>query len=162
VVDFKGFMLGVIDMPRGGSRPGTGRKPKDAAAASLHGSRQRALVRFPTPQAAVSPAIRTAVDPPTDLPSKARRVWEALAPFAHEKLTLYPETAAAFAMLCRAVVTERKLAKGKTEGGSAHRGMMQRVEAGYLRFGLAPNGKPILKPAPVAADPFAEFDAATR
>jgi hypothetical protein len=117
-------------------------------------------VRFPGAAAAAPQPVEPAgpIDPPADLPAKAKAVWVRLSTFAVEKQTLYPETMAAFAMLCRAVVTERKLSRGKTEGGSAHRGMMQRVEAGYLRFGLAPNGKPIAKPRAVV-DPFAEFDA---
>ena len=69
--------------------------------------------------------------------------------------TLTPATAAAFELLCRQILLERKLNRSPDRGGSAHRGMMQRVEAGLSRFRLAPTGKPA--PAPKPVDPFAEF-----
>jgi hypothetical protein len=94
---------------------------------------------------------------PAGLPAKAAAVWAELSPMARDAGTLTTRTAPAFAMLCRAVVLERTLAKGKTAGGSNHRGMMQRVEAGFVRFSLLPIGKPILQPKKTE-DPFAEFD----
>lgn len=146
-------------MPRGGARPGAGRKPKTAAVAALHGSHQRTVVRFPAAPAAPSaPLVPVAVAIPGGLPAKARRAWERLAPFAVEAGTLTAGTAAAFAMLCRAVVLEAALGKGGEAGGPSHRGMMQRVEAGMVRFSLAPVGKPIAKAAK-PEDPFAEFEA---
>jgi hypothetical protein len=147
-------------MPRGGSRPGSGRKPKDETTAGLHGSRRRSVVRFPSPLSAEPETITAPAEPvdaPADLSAAGKVVWAKLAPHAREKGTLWPETVEAFALFCRAVVLERKLSKGRSAGSSNHRGMMQRVEAGMLRFGIAPNGKPIVKKAAIV-DPFAEFD----
>lgn len=153
-------------MPRGGARPGAGRKPKSAAAAKLHGSRQRTVVQFPgttqEPVSAGEASVACELVPlPRGLSAGAKSVWKQLAPFAETAGTLIPATAPAFAMFCRAVVLEKRLGNGPEAGGSNHRGMMQRVEAGNVRFSLAPIGKPIGKPKAVE-DPFAEFDEAAR
>ena len=140
-------------MGKGGARVGAGRKPKDGALAGLEGSRRRpTVVRFPGPVMPAEP-----VPPPAELGGKPLLVWQELAPFAHAALTLTPETAAAFMMLCRAVALERGLAKSKEKGGTNHRGMMQRVDAGMKSFRLSPMGKAFAVPA-VAVDPFEEFD----
>ena len=146
-------------MPRGGRRPGAGRKLKDRGLAALHGSRQRTVVRFPAPAVAVSAGVPAApVACPEPLDEEAAAVWERLAPHALAAQTLTDGTAQAFALLCRQVVLERKLAACADAGHASHRGMMQRVEAGYVRFALAPMGKPIMSAKPVEADPFAEFE----
>lgn len=80
----------------------------------------------------------------------ALAVWHELAPLAFAKQTLTPGTAAAFVMLCRAVVGERALsASPATAFGPNHRGVMQRVDKGLHDFQLAPFGKPLddAKPA---------------
>jgi len=145
-------------MPKGGARIGAGRKPKEATLAALHGHRPRPLVedaaRPPEPPLESTPPPEP-VDPPAGLPAAVLKVWGELAPFALAERTLTRATVAAFEMLCRCVVLERKLSRGEARGGSNHRGMMQRVEAGFTRFRLAPSGKPT--PAPKPADPFAEF-----
>lgn len=142
----------------GGARVGAGRKPKDKAAARLHGSRQRTVIRFPGAEAP-PPEPAEPIDPPKKLSPKARAVWRELAPYAQAAGTLTTGTAAAFALLCRAVVLEQRLSRGLAAGSADHRGMMQRVEVGMTRFGLAPIGKPIAAPAK-PEDPFAEFDKA--
>lgn len=92
----------------------------------------------------------------------AKTVWRELSPFALAAGTLTIGTAAAFGMFCRAVVLERVLGRGREAGCSNHRGMMQRVEAGMLRFNLAPIGKPMPKQkSGKPEDPFSEFDEAT-
>lgn len=147
-------------MPRGGARPGSGRKPKDKAQAALHGSRRTSVVRFPSaPQSPLTSAqvAPSAVECPSELADDARAVWTSLAPHALAAGTLTEGTAAAFALLCRQVVLEKALAAGRDAGLASHRGMMQRVEAGYVRFALAPMGKPVARQAEAAADPFAEF-----
>jgi hypothetical protein len=78
-------------------------------------------------------------------------VWGELAPEAFEAGTLTKRTAAAFAMLCRAVVVERS-----TELPDAdHRGLIQRIGTMMKDFGLAPLGKPIqsavTEPKPLSA-----------
>lgn len=139
-------------MARGGARVGAGRKPKEAPLAALHGHRARPLVDA-APPAAAGPLAP--VDPPPGLTAPVRKLWDELAPHALGERTLTPATAAAFELLCRQILLERKLSRSPDRGGSAHRGMMQRVEAGLSRFRLAPTGK--ATPAPPPADPFAEF-----
>ena len=147
-------------MPRGGARPGAGRKPKDAALAKLHGSQRTSVVRFPSaPQksAAVAQTAAGPVNCPEELDYAAKAVWANLAPHALAAGTLTVGTSASFAMLCRQVVLEKALSLGRDAGLASHRGMMQRVEAGFVRFALVPMGKPMARPAEADADPFAEF-----
>lgn len=168
-------------MPRGGARVGAGRKPKGAAILSLHGGRVRNGAKIAT---SVPNAPLPAVKQPEDLPSEQQKVWDELAPHALAARTLTAGTAAAFRDLCEAIVLKRMmlaeiLADGLTgtkvtlqmdeQGGgvqsvekkahtllSQHRGMMQRVEAGFTRFRLAPMGKELVVEEK-AADPFEEF-----
>lgn len=152
-------------MPRGGARPGAGRPRKDAAAAKLHGTRPRSsVVQFPgtSSEEIAHAAVPTdEVAMPPGLPPQAKTVWKRQAPFASAAGMLTPATAMAFGMYCRAVVIERRLGSGPEAGGSNHRGMMQRVEAGAVRFGLTGTGRPVARSAGRKADdPFAEFDEA--
>lgn len=168
-------------MPRGGARVGAGRKPKGASILSLHGGRVRSGGKVPS---TVSNAPLPSVKSPEDLPSEHQKVWNELAPHARAARTLTVGTAAAFRDLCEAIVLKRMmlaeiLADGLTgnkvtlqmdeAGGgvqsvekkahtllSQYRGMMQRVEAGFTRFRLAPMGKE-LAVEEKAADPFEEF-----
>jgi hypothetical protein len=72
---------------------------------------------------------------------------------------LTPATAAAFAMLCRNVVIERKLSVSALGvAGPDHRGMLARVEGLMLRFGLVPNGKAIAMQPAEERDEWSEFD----
>lgn len=96
---------------------------------------------------------------PTDLDEVAREVWTQLAPHALAARTLTAGMVTAFALLCRSIVLEKRLSLSTDIGQASHRGMIQRVEAGLVRFGLAPNGKPIT-PEVQSVDPFAEFEAA--
>lgn len=81
--------------------------------------------------------------------ARALAIWHELAPRAVAKRTLTPETAAAFAMLCRAVVQERALsASPATAGGTNHRGLMHRVATWMKDFCLSPFGKPLTEAAP--------------
>lgn len=91
---------------------------------------------------------------------KGAAIWAREAPFALAAGTLRPSTADAFALHCRNVVLEFKLAKGKTAGGASHRGIIAAVTAGRLRFATLPNGKPMAQPKK-PEDPFAEFDEVT-
>ena len=168
-------------MPRGGARVGSGRKPKGASILSLHGGRVRNAANVPStvPNQPFEP-----VNTPQDLPDVQQAVWNELAPHALEARTLTAGTAAAFRDLCEAIVLKRMmlaeiLADGLTgtkvtvqmdeSGGglqsvekkahtllSQYRGMMQRVEAGFTRFRLAPMGKEIVVEQK-AVDPFEEF-----
>lgn len=114
-------------------------------------------------------------------------MWLRLAPHAFRERTLTRGTADAFRDLCEAVAVRDSLlsriqADGYTsqtpdvvnESGEVvrrgnpmgkhplltdYRGMFQRVEAGMLKFRLAPMGKPMTTEPEKPADPFAEFDA---
>ncbi|MEP7304200.1 MAG: hypothetical protein ABJA98_01655 [Acidobacteriota bacterium] len=82
----------------------------------------------------------------------ALAIWHELAPSAFAKRTLTPETAAAFVMLCRAVVQERALsASPAAAGGPNHRGLMHRVATWMKDFCLSPFGKPLSEAKPAAA-----------
>ncbi|MGE0460913.1 MAG: P27 family phage terminase small subunit [Vicinamibacterales bacterium] len=112
--------------------------------------------------------------PPGELTLDELAVWNDVAPLAEREGTLTDATRLALRDLCEAIVLKRKLLRVISDEGltvfslqgnkAAHplltqfRGLMQRVEAGLMRFKLAPMGKEILKPAETPADPFAEFD----
>lgn len=138
----------------GGARAGAGRPRRDAQAAWLTGARQAKR----GPQGVVPPQAPT--DGPTcpkDAPAEVKAVWRDLAPHAIAERTLEPRTVVAFLLLCQNVVLERKLAAAPlTCAGPDHRGILARVEQGFARFRLIPDGKPV--PAPVADDEWAEFD----
>jgi hypothetical protein len=144
-------------VPRGGPRPGAGRKPLERPLAALHGHRRRVLVEE---RSAVSPALPAPVpvDPPLDLKGAPLLVWQELAPFALAERTLTPATAAAFALLCRVIVLERAAGRSRDRGKADHRGLIIRTEAGLAKFRLSPTGKP--NPPEKPLDPFAEFDGA--
>jgi hypothetical protein len=143
----------------GGGRPGTGPKPAE----DLQEARP--------------------VEMPADLSDDERGAWEEMAPKALSRGTLTPETAARFRLLCRAIVMERSMATkiladgwtyiSVTVDGSgqeretlkahplcgAHRGMMQRVEAGMLAFRMSPVGKPIVAAKEKAASALEKLQA---
>src|SRR6185503_5878828 len=81
----------------------------------------------------------------------ALAIWHELAPHAVAQRTLTPATAAAFAMLCRAVVLERALGGSpSTAGGANHRGLMHRVATWKKDFCLQPFGRPLVDEKPSA------------
>ena len=76
-------------------------------------------------------------------------MWQELAPHAFEARTLTKATAAAFTMLCRAIVQERVLSASPSAiGGSNHRGLMHRVSTWLKDFAIAPFGKPVYAAEP--------------
>lgn len=136
----------------GGARPGAGRKRRDPRASWLTGAK-------PGPKpVAQRPDIVSDVKAPKYLTAEELEVWKELAPFALAEKTLTPATVMAFATLCRNIVILRKLeAAPLTCAGPDHRGMLARVEMGWARFRLLPDGKPVIgdeKPV----DEWAEFD----
>lgn len=85
-------------------------------------------------------------------------VWHELAPHAFDARTLTPATAAAFSMLCRAVVKERELsASASRAGGPDHRGMMARVATLSKDFVVAPFGKPMYEEEKQPVNPLERF-----
>lgn len=79
------------------------------------------------------------VDALAALTREAVTVWHELAPSAFDARTLTPATAAAFAMLCRAMARERATDVPDAD----HRGLMARIGTWLKDFGLAPLGKPM-------------------
>jgi hypothetical protein len=170
----------------GGSRIASGRKGKDAASRWLSGTARKAPPAGDGPDSGASSASAAPfaiLEPPAELEPAVAAVWSALAPHAAHARTLTHGTATAFRDLCEAIVLRRTMlrqiaADGLTIGRRlvddagveylerrAHpllthqRNMLQRIEAGMVRYGLLPIGKPLADPAPAAADPWAEFDA---
>lgn len=157
-----------------GGHAAVGRKPKDRQTAFVHGQRG-------AKPGADLPKLGEPVPMPADLTPAQAEVWATLAPHAHVARTLTPATVVAFRDLCEAMVVKRQMAAKIQEDGytylkvtvdgsgqehselkahpliSQHRGMMQRVEAGLVRFRLSPIGKEMVAQE-VQTDPFAEFD----
>lgn len=150
-------------MARGGKRVGAGRKPKPAHLRMVDGGagHRPVLTGVPTTNPSTATAQIEEFDAPDDLAADARAVWLKLAPLAFKRKTLTRATAYGFELLCRNIVLERRFADSVTEaGGSAHRGMIQRVDAELARFDLAPFGKPIYdaEEQPAApANPLSKF-----
>lgn len=130
-------------MPRGGRRPGAGRKPKSLLATVLqHPS------AVPTTNT-LSPIEE--FDAPDDLTREERSVWLKQAPHAFKLRTLTRASAMAFERYCKVVVLERNDAKSSGVGGANHRGLLKQINAYELQFMLSPNGRPIVEPDAVAA-----------
>jgi hypothetical protein len=146
----KGRKMGGFGSGKTRRQPGTGRKPKDPVLRALDGNAGRRPVAPPVP--ALTP--RRPVRMPATLRPDERKVWRQLAPHAKALGTLTPGTALGFEWLCRHVVLLTALwADVETRGTPKYLGVVQKVEAGLIRFALAPYGKPMpdaLAPAPAA------------
>lgn len=146
----------------GGSRVGSGRKPKSARERALGGHAGRrtsksAQVRDRKSVKKTPPALPIPT-PPDGMSQRERQVWDRLAPHAVAKRTLTPATAESFKELCEAIELRRAMLEQIEEQGmtfrtdlgqikahplmSQQRSMLQRIEAGRARFRLAPFGKP--------------------
>lgn len=143
-------------MPRGGVRPGSGRKRKSDGERWLAGNASKLPeVDREKPR----PLPVRLVGAPDGLSEAELVVWNRLAPHAAAARTLFAGTVDAFVELCRAMVLERELAVDPDKrGGSSHRGVMQRVEVWMLRFRLSPMGRELDIPVEAPEDPFAMFD----
>lgn len=150
-------------MPRGGRRPGSGRKPKSALEKAITGDpghRGGRVLTHPSGGQVPVVAAIDECDAPNDLAMDARHVWMELAPKAVAAGTMVPQMSKAFSLLCECVVLERELAKDPDKrGGSDHRGMIKEVAVGLLRFNLAPCGKAVIQAVPDAkpANPLEKF-----
>lgn len=137
-------------MPRGGRRPGSGRKPKPKTASVIpHPS-------SPIPTTNILPPVEE-FDAPNSLTMEERQVWMQQAPHAFSARTLTRATAMAFERYCRIVVMEKNEAKSSAAGGANHRGLLKQINAYELQFLLIPCGKPIPTPVTVAADSDDDF-----
>ena len=154
-------------MPRGGRRPGSGRKPKAAALRAIDGgaAHRSEAYAFVLP---VPPSTNSSQAPPVDefeapdsLNPEERKVWLRQSPFAFKARTLTPATALSFERYCRMAVMEAAMMLDPdTAGSSNHRGLMQRINALELQFMLTPCGKALLdqsEPAQAPANPLERF-----
>lgn len=112
--------------------------------------------------------------PPGSLTLDELAEWNDLAPRAAKVGTLDDSTKFALRDLCQARVLKDRLLRQVSDLGNLLPGasgtvvanpllarfttLLQRVEAGMMRFKLSPIGKELDKPGEKAADPFAEFD----
>lgn len=94
-------------MPRGGARPGAGRKPKLTLVPG--GAPPRAKAK----PAATGPSAedRKLVSPPKHLPLAEKNVWRRLAPLAIENGTLKAQSVPGFEFLCELVILHKQLRK---------------------------------------------------
>lgn len=174
----------------GGKRVGAGRKRKDLALGALTGSRRTAARAKHAPVSSSAPVVQADTEPPvretalvTTAPPAPSYLtleelaeWHELAPLAVQQGTLTPVEVPALVDLCRARVLMVKLLRVAYADGlmqvsdkgaiQAHPSiaryttLQQRVDAGMLRFGLAPVGKVTGKEPDQPADPFDQFDGA--
>lgn len=148
-------------MPRGGARPGSGRKPLSEAEKAARAAAKQCSARVLTPSFSASalPALSKFRPPTTDAPSPVeefdapnslspdeRHVWLQQAPHAFKARTLTRATAMSFERYCKVVVLESNEAKSSGMGGSNHRGLLKQINAYELQFLLTPCGKPIAVP----------------
>lgn len=154
----------------GGARVGAGRKPKDPIARWLGGNAGK---RGGPPKSPPAPGALPLLAAPRTLLAEERAVWNRLAPRAAATRTLTEDTAPAFQVLCEGIVLLEQLREALRTDGltvmadgqkkahpllAAHRGMMQRVEAGFLRFRLSPFGKAVVEAPDEPVDDWAEFE----
>jgi hypothetical protein len=130
-------------MPRGGRRPGAGRKPKPKSVIELARILQHPS-SVPTTNAPLPPVEE--FDAPNDLTTDERLVWLKQAPHAFQNRTLTRATSLAFERYCKVCVMERNEAKSTAAGGANHRGMLKQINLYELQFLLSPNGRPMPEP----------------
>jgi hypothetical protein len=139
----------------GGSRPGSGRKPKPRGEGEPAPRRARDQARVLS-HPSVPPAPRVEVDEfdaPDSLTPEERLVWVRQAPFAFANGTLTKASALSFERYCRLVVEEAIEAKSSGRGGPNHRGMVKTLNTYELQFKLTACGKAMngVIPAPGSA-----------
>lgn len=144
-------------MPRGGRRPGAGRKPNPLK--QLLGEPARVLSHPSVPTTNAASPIE-AFDAPDALTMEERAVWLKQAPHAFANRTLTRGTALSFERYCRAVVWEQKEGESSARGGANHRGLLKQINAYELQFLLTPCGKamPVIeKPEEAAPSKLSRF-----
>lgn len=155
-------------MPRGGFRPGAGRKPKNRTGVVLGMNGERVPAASSPLPPAIAPEVKAALtEPPADLTAEQATAWRWLAPKAIEARTLTPNTEPAFRELCRLVAIVRQLDDRIATLGCGTQDSLphlreRRGQAGQLAtalkdFMLSSFGKPALVERPKAPNPFAAF-----
>jgi hypothetical protein len=139
----------------GGARPNSGAKKKSPRERMLAGT-----ATMEERELAIHPPPIKRVPRPVDLVGAASKVWDELAPLAEFERTLTNSTRAAFRYLCELIALRDEMLKEFTLEGltvdtmlgpKAHplivryQGMSQRVDAGMVRFRLAPFGKALFE-----------------
>jgi hypothetical protein len=135
-------------VPRGGRRPGSGRKPKN-------------VLGFPggKPVAGIAASVVAPADlavlamPPADLRPAEQALWKLYALHAIEQRTLVPATVAGFRELVEVFVLKddlhAKIQKFGTDGKSGqdrlrtYTRLSQRLDAALARYKLTAFGKPM-------------------
>lgn len=133
-------------MPRGGKRPGAGRKKKAPATVLQHPS-------VPPPSTNYPPAPVEEFDAPDCLTAEERAVWMTQAPHAFRNGRLTKASALAFERYCRMVAREAVEAKSSAAEKPSHQKLRSDINKLELQFGLTPNGAPMPAPASEAAAP---------
>lgn len=132
-------------MPRGGRRPGSGRKRK---------SLQARVLAHPSVPTTNQQSPVEEFDAPDDLTLDERAVWLKQAPHAFRQRTLTRSSALSFERYCKVVVMERNEAKSSGMGGANHRGLLKQINAYELQFILTPCGAAMPDAAaPAALEP---------
>jgi len=156
-------------MPRGGSRPGAGRKPTKPKVVNIDG-KPRADVIPPAMQAAIDQSIASdspLLEPPADLSEARKTFWREWAPLAVAEGTLTEATVLGFRELSEQFVIKDTLGRqceAKEPGwGEAFKLWVkatQRVDSSMARFKLTALGKSATpKRAPTAVNPWARVAA---
>lgn len=163
-------------MPRGGARPGAGRKPKsgrqhflagDPTKRKLGTSRARAIDDSGE-AAPTAPKRGALVMPQALLPTEAEQAWwQLLEPEARVAGTLTTQTVAGFVLLCQVAARVGLLWEqierdgclvDKSNGSGAHplwtpyRGLVGRLESLLQRYGLAAMSKSVEPATPATPD----------
>lgn len=138
-------------MPRGGARPGAGRKPKHPHLREITAAKVLTPQFAPPTTNPASPVEE--FDAPDDLTAEERAVWLKQSPHAFRNRTLTRSTAMSFERYCKSVVWERKEAESSARGGANHRGLLKQINSYELQFGLTASGRPIYEPGAGVAQP---------
>lgn len=132
-------------MPRGGRRPGAGRKPKPSHMRIVQGSRSRAEQKAEVPaESAANEQVEVLAVPDWLKEPDAIALWNELAPLALDRRTLTAATRRSLASLCEKHCIAAKLAAVEL-GGTAHARMLKQINAEMLQFNLTPCGKPLFE-----------------
>lgn len=153
-------------MPRGGHRPGAGRKPKGQEGNVLTMPDRKVRVQPPIPDLPESDRVALS-EAPLGVSEAARALWHQWAPQALAERTLTPATAAGFAQLCQQWAYVTSLAKKIDHLGPdtkeaipymiGYLKLAQRLDASLARFKLTAFGKPAVSDKPkAAANPWAQ------
>lgn len=155
-------------MPRGGSRPGAGRKPKPAKVVGMDG-KPRADVLPPSMQGAEAvapPVVSDLLEPPADLSEPRKAFWRTWAPQAVAAGTLTGETVLGFRELSEQYVIKSELAQvieskvaGWDDSLKLWIKVTQRVDSSMARFKLTALGKSAATPKKPAASSWGTFTA---